>query len=765
MSEILRFKLNKKYRDPVSVEAQESIFCGRKNEINRLKDLIKHRQSATVLVSGTRGIGKTSYVRETLRQLNEGNDKKIVVDVSFANFNKQEHGGQIRECILKTLIRGFYFSVNKDSRPNNLIELYDKTYYSEFEETGSLETLGQIIKEEHKLSKSENSIKISIDDKVAKILISLVVGTPGFLAIFNLLSGIWILLGLIFIVAVIFALFKVDLGKIVTSEKGEDVTEKLEQKSTDSGTAKFDLSPDTLEIKLRHLLKEDYKDKKVVFIIDELDKISSSGKGDLKEHPIYKIISSLKNLFTLSNAIFVFITDDEFFDDLEKEKQNNPYSSSYTLFTDKIFLPSMYYKDVESLIDKFKDGDLLKGDEMLYKQFKSFVSWKAKNHVFDVHNLIEGYIEHKGDGESYVSVRTNEELKKGNIEDNWKVATALQVYLGSVYDNYAYPEDYRMNEKLYLALREVCGILYQNEEIKIEDNNYFGEGVISKETKTHLGIDELEKEKKDDFAGAIEDVLIRADNWELLDTSKKTEELEEDEKKKVITFSVIDDSYPDINKIKEVNKQLSYEKEFIEAFDDLSKIKDNLSDAGFKIFEDEYGKDYNRLKGNADRIKDEEKRRWRKGYVLGFTRRVQQIKDGLFDKVMSELISDFIVDGEKIRKFNINSGVIGQPLWQEDTKLAEFYKYVDENYDPETYKIIHKDKRYSLIGFNFDEDDQNKFLNIDHHDRQYAKSKVINLALPDTYNKKRQMKWSKVDVSPDFSNLKEVMQKIKSKLR
>src|SRR3989338_4629494 len=116
MAEILRFSLNKDFRNPVDTASSESIFCGREQEVFRLKNIITNRPSATVLISGVRGVGKTSFVRETLRQLKkeEYYEKLVVAYISLADIDCSKEG--LRRKVLKSLIRALYFSLKPEDR-------------------------------------------------------------------------------------------------------------------------------------------------------------------------------------------------------------------------------------------------------------------------------------------------------------------------------------------------------------------------------------------------------------------------------------------------------------------------------------------------------------------------------------------------------------------------------------------------------------------------------------------------------------------------
>jgi hypothetical protein len=59
-------------------------------------------------------------------------------------------------------------------------------------------------------------------------------------------------------------------------------------------------------------------------------------------------------------------------------KTSKPYSGIHTLFTDRVFLSPLYYRDVAAVIDSFKDGEVTEGGTETYEKFKYYIGWKAK---------------------------------------------------------------------------------------------------------------------------------------------------------------------------------------------------------------------------------------------------------------------------------------------------------------------------------------------------------------------------------------------------
>ncbi len=73
-----------------------------------------------------------------------------------------------------------------------------------------------------------------------------------------------------------------------------------------------------------------------VIVFDELDKLDNADKQ------LDDVITYFKNFFTLSNSMFVFLTDHKFYEHLTREtiraQQARHYSPQHTFFTEKIYL-------------------------------------------------------------------------------------------------------------------------------------------------------------------------------------------------------------------------------------------------------------------------------------------------------------------------------------------------------------------------------------------------------------------------------------------
>jgi len=100
-----------------------------------------------------------------------------------------------------------------------------------------------------------------------------------------------------------------------------------------------------LEIEFENRLKEqNEKKQKIVFVIDELDKIQESES--------FPIIKEYKNLFTRSFAHFIFIAGDESYDYTNADRQDKSTGTFPTLFTHVFYLQLPSANELEEYLDK-----------------------------------------------------------------------------------------------------------------------------------------------------------------------------------------------------------------------------------------------------------------------------------------------------------------------------------------------------------------------------------------------------------------------------
>ena len=196
MKNLIEFQLKQSFRDPVNIEAEETVFKGRKNEIRRLKSLIMFRKSASILISGVRGIGKTAFVHEALRQTRKELETTFpIIDITFANIvGNKPNETKLRKDILNSLIRGLWLNqISQEKAGTQLEKLYDKTFISDLKTTGILETSKQEIITSEKKDVKEQILKLDFSPtfEVAAKVTGVTISVGYLLELLNFLSINW----------------------------------------------------------------------------------------------------------------------------------------------------------------------------------------------------------------------------------------------------------------------------------------------------------------------------------------------------------------------------------------------------------------------------------------------------------------------------------------------------------------------------------------------------------------------------------------------
>lgn len=772
MAEVLRIKLNRKFRNPVEAESSASTFCGREHELSRLKHTVSNRPSAAILISGVRGVGKTSFVREALRQLKSEKSSGDIAAayISFADVDCSDPK-LLRERVLKTLIRALYFALDpSDRKEEEITALYDKTYFSSLKSTGLLELATSKEIEEKRGTVREQKISFSITESVvqlARLILGSVFALAGLSFAANAIAtrsiGIGVVAALFFLA--ILAALKLKVESTTTNSEENTARDEVTTKTNTSKSAVYDLSADALEIQLEQVLAAlTAKGKKVVFVIDELDKLAVDGAS----HPIYEVVRPLKNLFNLSKSIFVFVGADDFYDYLEQERVTNPYSSSHTLFTDKLFLSSLYHDEVKQLIDSYKE-EVKVGDENTYAQFKAYISWEARNHVFDVHRLLDDFATYDGtDNEMYVSVVEKDDVRRGNIPDNWETVAGLQLFIAITFDYYRRTGANRFSEKLFLTLREVAQIYSENLDITVEDNDYLG--ILSEEAQNKLKIDEshLTDDERQDLDGAIEDFLkrmLRVEERDFAEHTQKTRTDVSDPAKpkeiKIDYYELMDTTFPSEDAIRERNKKLSFEIEFLDAFKELKEMQGNAKAAGWQSGA-AYDKEITTFSKMADRISQEQKNREPKSIVVKMTEDVVELKEEWRTKIFGDLFSQMVTDSGATE----NSGTDPSLLERAKTEMpgvASYFEYLNTGVNGAYYGLLHKGDKWALLQLDFEPKEQDEYLKIPLTPRKKAPLKCINVTTGSGFKptKKGQTKWVEESVRQDFSDLTSLGNRVK----
>lgn len=567
-------------------------FVGRQQELNQLSKIIQSRTSASVLVAGYRGAGKTALVEKALA---DSTRDRIVVRLTPPHIHDSDTE-KIRSQVLRSLARGLHFAVGErddvsEEICEQLEEIYDKTYLSELEQHSVIETLSSAERT------SSRNVVIATQfepSQTTKFLLgatgTALVGSLGIgTVLLALEDGGWIaavIVGIALAVMAVVAGLKIEQ----TESRLEQVIKLISEKGSSSKVGRYDLSAESLEFELRAALRALKRDEhSVVFLIDELDKLNllpksvvdlkaeaaeekQSASDEVLSHPVFLILASLKNFFTAGDAVHIFITDDEFWKRTSHDSTKS-YAASYTIFTDRIFVGKLGYEAIESLIDSSVQLPDSGGSES-YEQFKNFVCWESGQHVFAALQLLASFVEvidvkEQPSRQEQLVVRQSGIVegrwKEGNIAEDWLTKAALQKHLGVAYDE-ARRTGFGtalFNEALWDNLHETCAQLLAWETLTVRSDEY-----IKLPRPTQLSEDE-----KNRVAQAVERLLARLARRDAATVATTEEPAEGDnEPVELVKYSLNRDvPYPDSSIAKDTTL-LAWERALSELVKHLSTM-------------------------------------------------------------------------------------------------------------------------------------------------------------------------------------------------
>jgi hypothetical protein len=374
---------------------------------------------------------------------------------------------EIRDRTLKSLARALFFAIkDTDNIPPEVVtattRIYRLTGLKDLQEHDQLTVTRRTLESGTTISKNDSALDVS---KALNGLlgagVSAAIAGGGFLVASHIsdergpVAGILALAGLAAMTI---------LGSLrVTRSSASSMEETAETTDDSSGSTDqvLDLSPETLEFELQDVMRGmRQQNRPIVFVVDELDKLDATTLAAAWEsHPVGVIVSSLKNFFALGNGIFIFIVDAEYFGHLEQESLDDAYSISHTLFTDRIFVQALPYSDTERLIDSFFIADDEVKSSRIYRQFRNYLCWQSRNHVFDLFNCVTAFVEEYEGTKAVIVARTSGDeegrWREGNLPADWVEAAGLQKALGATYDEVIRPGGTDLfNQNVWMTLTQ-----------------------------------------------------------------------------------------------------------------------------------------------------------------------------------------------------------------------------------------------------------------------------------------------------------------------
>ena len=436
----------------------------RKKQESQLVDFFARRKEGSLLISGKRGVGKSSIIfaaiEKAKKQLSD-NQELIPVLIIAPSFELSDESDKLtsdnfqkfKKLVLQTIIRRLYSPTSKKISDNKLKDaiklLYTKAVAKEVKQEITNTDSNQNINTKETTSEfqiSNNRLGIILGGIISGIVLSSIPIT-GFDVPKNLIA---VLLASIPSLAILYKLKKTKTTTEIQSSVALDYY-------------LHDYSISNLQSDLEELLQElSTKNKKLIFIIDELDKINPDN--------VINVFKSLKTTITNGNAIFVFVTDDQLYQMIEKSGKDR--TPEYTLFTHKIFLERSLFKEMELFIDNIilESSGLELEDNKKYHNFKNYACFISQTDFFNLGRVLRDHItDHDSKGNPVLNIE---------LTDNQIVLSRIQKAMGQIYERYEYtkPSDWLKNdqllEKLYWFLNELNNLQPSEQfEFHPEDTN------------------------------------------------------------------------------------------------------------------------------------------------------------------------------------------------------------------------------------------------------------------------------------------------------
>ena len=210
---------------------------------------------------------------------------------------------------------------------------------------------------------------------------------------------------------------------VVTFTRAWTITRRATSASTSSEEFVRDNSLHQLESDLQDILQDLDKARwRTVIVLEELDKIA-----DEQGEQLDSVIRYFKNLFTQAPAIFLFITDKQYFDLVEGRidaaRRERTYAIEHTFFTHRVFVRRPGLEDCLQFLKKvaaydsqdaqksfLADVDAVgKHDQRVRRleemtpveQFVRLLLYRAQYHFFDLKTVMRQYVQDEA-GRAYL---------------------------------------------------------------------------------------------------------------------------------------------------------------------------------------------------------------------------------------------------------------------------------------------------------------------------------------------------------------------------
>lgn len=577
---VVNLRLRPAFKEPS--RSQDIGFKGRAGEVHSIANIVESRRAATLLVSGSRGVGKSTLVQEALTRCR--NNDRLEVHLTIPTVELDD-AGEVRDQTLRVLARALYYTAKdrgdiSSTLLQRLRDVYDKSFLKELEHQTSASGLLEAEAKHVDASVVVHRYDAAPGVKLVMGILAGVVAACGGAAVFLAAlasAGWWTAVAVLVSIIAVATLSGIRFSS--TKSETDDITQRGSVTNEATQIARYDLTTDALEFELAAVLRELRDEKKpCVFVIDELDKIKTDAADASRDsNPVSAMVSSLKNFFTLGAGVFIFITDDDFYWMLEEQaNETHGRSIEHTLFTDKLFVHELHYSAVEELIDAIVEA--APTEDHNYRMVRNFLCWRARNHVFDLLQAVSELAEIGEDGETRLRPRVagmdGDRWREGNLPGDWRTAAGLQKYVGAIYDEFRRPHatSHRFNHAVLELSYEILDRLMSENSLSLAEDPI--------NAGAYVALDGLTQAERVDLAGAGERLVAKMARFGSCEISSNSAA---DEAGTTVTTRTVkllrSAAYPPQN-VGQITVPTSYESGYSDLVGYLDVMADHLDECG-----------------------------------------------------------------------------------------------------------------------------------------------------------------------------------------
>lgn len=181
-----------------------------------------------------------------------------------------------------------------------------------------------------------------------------------------------------------------------------DVTYKVVSKYFTSSYYRYDYGFAEKMHEFEELMEECSKTHKVLFVLDEFDKVLN----------MYDMIHPLKMLINQGHALFIVVTSPDMIGKFTERR-----SREYTLFSQVLFVKRPLFREMEKYIDSIVHEINDWADKREYRNFRNYLCYKSQTDFFDIKRSVRDYIVRIDSGTPIVKIDLNvDQIMQANLQ-------------------------------------------------------------------------------------------------------------------------------------------------------------------------------------------------------------------------------------------------------------------------------------------------------------------------------------------------------------